>query len=93
MSTPPPRHHPHLYLVLEGSEDEYSIHKIDVHDFDPDDDTDDLNSRARPLPDPPLLRVEGARNSATLLETTIVLSVENRQKNVKYRQKNCLELV
>ncbi|CAO2167447.1 unnamed protein product [Urochloa humidicola] len=64
MSTPPPRHHPHLYLVLEGSEDEYSIHKIDVHDFDPDDDTDDLNSRARPLPDPPLLRVEGARNSA-----------------------------
>ncbi|CAO2181978.1 unnamed protein product [Urochloa humidicola] len=64
MSTPPPRHHPHyLYLVLEGSEDEYSIYKIDVHDFDPDD-TNDLDSRARPLPAPPLFRVEGARSSA-----------------------------
>ncbi|CAL4953119.1 unnamed protein product [Urochloa decumbens] len=63
MSTPLPHHHPHLYLVLEGSEDEYSIHKIDVHDFDPDD-TDDLDSLARPLPEPPLLRVEGARRSA-----------------------------
>ncbi|CAO2196515.1 unnamed protein product [Urochloa humidicola] len=63
MSMAPPRHQQHLYLVLEGSDDEYSIHKIDVHDFDPDD-TDDLDSRARPLLDPPLLRVGAARSSA-----------------------------
>ncbi|OEL37868.1 hypothetical protein BAE44_0001110 [Dichanthelium oligosanthes] len=58
---PPPRHQQHLYLVLEGSDDLYSIHKIDVRDFDPDD--DDLVSRARPLPDPPLLRLAAAESN------------------------------
>lgn len=58
MSTPAPRHEQqHLYLVLDNTEPGYSIHKIDVSGFDPDD-TDDLDSLARPLPGPPLLRVE-----------------------------------
>lgn len=65
---PPPRQQEqqhYLYLVLDNElEDDYSIHKIDVGDLDPDD-TDDLDSRARPLPDPPLLRVDADRGSAT----------------------------
>jgi hypothetical protein len=63
MSTPSPGHQQHLYLVLDGSEDACSIHKVDVRDFDPDD--DDLHSRApRPLPNPPFLRVEAEPDNA-----------------------------
>ncbi|KAJ1286746.1 hypothetical protein BS78_03G375600, partial [Paspalum vaginatum] len=53
-----------LYLALDDSEAGYSIHKIDVGDFDPDDADDDLDSRPRRPLDSPLLRVEAERQSA-----------------------------
>lgn len=56
MSKPKPPQH--LYLLLDDSEDGYSIRKIDVGGFDPEPDADtDLDSRAERLPDPPLVRM------------------------------------
>ncbi|KAL6616588.1 hypothetical protein ACP70R_038858 [Stipagrostis hirtigluma subsp. patula] len=61
-------HQQHLYLVLDNPKPEegYNIHKIDVtRDLDPDD-TDDLDTRARPLPGPPLIRVDAKHGGAKL---------------------------
>ncbi|KAL6616585.1 hypothetical protein ACP70R_038855 [Stipagrostis hirtigluma subsp. patula] len=61
-------HQQHLYLVLDNPKPEegYNVHKIDVtRDLDPDD-TDDLDSSARPLPGPPLIRVDAKHHRAKL---------------------------